>query len=239
MLAGYAPGGWSAWVKAACFRGVAVNDDWNELGPGGSRRAAMTLYSDPVGIHSHRARIVLAEKGISVEVVNVRRGELPEDLLDINPYHSVPTLADRELVLYDSRVICEYIDERFPHPPLMPVDPVTRARFRLALFRIEKDWYPIAEDLEQAADKRQLAQHRKILKDSLLSSADVFAAKQFFLSDEFSLVDASIAPLLWRLPAYGIDLGGKATAIRRYMDHVFARRAFRFSLTELELEMRS
>ncbi|MEM8547931.1 MAG: glutathione S-transferase C-terminal domain-containing protein, partial [Pseudomonadota bacterium] len=119
--------------------------------------------------------------------------------LDLNPYHTVPTRVDRDLVLYDSRVIIEYLDERFPHPPLMPVDPVTRAQFRLALFRIENDWYKLAEQIEEAAEKKQSTRARKMLKESVLASADVFAAKPFFLGDEFSLVDASIAPLLWRL----------------------------------------
>jgi RNA polymerase-associated protein len=151
----------------------------------------MTLYSNPASIHSHRARIVLAEKGIVIDIVSVENDELPEDLLDLNPYHSTPTLLDRELVLYDSRVIMEYIDERFPHPPLMPVDPVSRAQVRLALYRVEKDWYSLAEQLDKATDKKQAAQVRKILQESLLSSADVFAAKRFFLSDEYSLVDTA------------------------------------------------
>jgi stringent starvation protein A len=190
-------------------------------------------------MHSHRARIVLAEKGIVIDIVSVQNDELPEDLLDLNPYHSTPTLLDRELVLYDSRVIMEYIDERFPHPPLMPVDPVSRAQVRLALYRVEKDWYTLADQCEKATDKKQAAQVRKQLQESLLSSADVFAAKRFFLSDEYSLVDASVAPLLWRLPVYGIELNGSAAQpIRRYMDSMFARRSFKESLTDVELEMR-
>jgi stringent starvation protein A len=217
-----------------------VTDDWNNFGLGPSRRAAMTLYSSPTCIYSHRARIVLAEKGINIDVINVDVASPPEDLLDINPYHSVPTLVDRDLVLYDSRVIMEYLDERFPHPPLMPVDPVSRAQVRLALYRIEKDWYTNAEQLgDPAADRKQATQARKILQESLLSSSDVFAARKYFLSDEFSLVDASIAPVLWRLPAYGIELKGSGSQpIRRYMDFIFARRSFQESLTEAELEMR-
>ena len=105
----------------------------------------MMLYSSPTSFHSHRVRLVLAEKNISMDIISVQGPDLPEDLLDLNPYHTVPTLVDRELVLYDSRVIVEYLDERFPHPPLMPVDPVTRAQFRLALFRIEKDWYSLVD----------------------------------------------------------------------------------------------
>jgi RNA polymerase-associated protein len=181
---------------------------------------------------------VLAEKNINTDIVNVEGPDLPEDMMDLNPYHTVPTLVDRDLVLYDSRVIIEYLDERFPHPPLMPVDPVTRAQFRLALFRIEKDWYALAEQFEDDAEKKAPAKSKKMLKESILASAELFEAKQFFLSDEFSLVDCTIAPILWRLPHYGIDLGSQAAPIERYMKRVFARSPFQESLTELEQEMR-
>ena len=203
-----------------------------------NRRSAMTLFSRPTCLHSHRTRLVLAEKSINIDIVNVDGPDLPEDLMDLNPYHTVPTLVDRDLVLYDSRVIIEYLDERFPHPPLMPVDPVTRAQFRLALFRIEKDWYAIAEQFEDDAEKKAPAKAKKMLKESILASAELFEAKQFFLSDEFSLVDCTIAPILWRLPVYGIDLGSQAAPIERYMKRVFARSSFQDSLTELEQEMR-
>jgi RNA polymerase-associated protein len=198
----------------------------------------MTLYSNPTCFYSHRARLVMAEKSISIDVIDVDAANPPEDLLDLNPYHSVPTLIDRDLVLYDSRVIIEYLDERFPHPPLMPVDPVTRAQFRLALYRIEKDWYSQASQIDSAVDKRQATRARKILGESIIASNEVFAMKKFFLSDEFSLVDCSIAPILWRLPSYGIELGGQAKAIEKYMVHVFSRPSFQISLSELELEMR-
>ncbi|MCP4001804.1 MAG: stringent starvation protein A [Gammaproteobacteria bacterium] len=198
----------------------------------------MTLFSNPTCFYSHRARLVMAEKSIHIDLVDVDGVNLPEDLIDLNPYHSVPTLVDRDLVLYDSRVIIEYLDERFPHPPLMPVDPVSRAQFRLALFRIEKDWYTQAQLIEDAADKRQAARARKVLSESIIASADVFAIKKYFLSEEFSLVDCSIAPILWRLPAYGIDLGDDSAAIENYMDIVFSRPSFQESLTELEQEMR-
>jgi RNA polymerase-associated protein len=198
----------------------------------------MTLFSKPTCIHSHRTRLVLAEKNINIDIVNVEGPDLPEDLMDLNPYHTVPTLVDRDLVLYDSRVIIEYLDERFPHPPLMPVDPVTRAQFRLALFRIETDWYQLAEQLESESERKVAGKSRKMLKESILASADLFSAKQFFLSDEFSLVDCSIAPVLWRLPVYGIELGSHAEPIEGYMKRVFERRSFQQSLTELEQEMR-
>lgn len=203
-----------------------------------NRRSVMSLFSRPTCMHSHRTRLVLAEKSINIDIINVEGPDLPEDLLDLNPYHSVPTLVDRDLVLYDSRVIIEYLDERFPHPPLMPVDPVMRAQFRLALYRIETDWYQLAEEIDAEDDKKQATRARKMLKESILASAEVFTAKEFFLSDEFSLVDSSIAPVLWRLPHYGVELGDGSTAIDRYMDRIFSRRSFQESLTELEQEMR-
>jgi len=203
-----------------------------------NRRSVMTLFSRPTDIHSHRTRLVLAEKNINIEIANVQGPELPEDLMDLNPYHTVPTLVDRDLTLYDSRVIIEYLDERFPHPPLMPVDPVMRAQFRLALFRIETDWYSLAEEAESTADGRLSSKSRKLLRESILQSTELFGARPYFLSDEFSLVDASIAPILWRLPVYGIELGNQAEPIENYMTRVFARRSFQQSLTELEQEMR-
>jgi stringent starvation protein A len=225
-------------ARSAAKEGENVTDDWSNFGLGSGRRSAMTLYSSPNSIYSHRARLVLAEKGITIDVMQIE-GDLPEDLLAINPYNSVPTLVDRDLALYDSRVIMEYLDERFPHPPLMPVDPVSRAQFRLALFRIEKDWYSLTDQLVAGTDKKQTNQARKMLQESLVSSADVFAAKRFFLSDDFSLVDATIVPLLWRLPAFGIELTGAAAApVRKYMDYMFARRTFRDSLTDAEREIR-
>ena len=203
-----------------------------------NRRSVMTLFSKPTCLHSHRTRLVLAEKNINIDIANVEGPDLPEDLMDLNPYHTVPTLVDRDLVLYDSRVIIEYLDERFPHPPLMPVDPVTRAQFRLALFRIETDWYQLAEQFDGDTERKLATRARKMLKESILASVDLFDARTFFLSDEFSLVDCSIAPVLWRLPVYGIDLGTQAEPIERYMKRVFDRRSFQDSLTELEQEMR-
>src|SRR6202047_1972230 len=198
----------------------------------------MTLFSAPTDPWSHRARLVLAEKGISIELVNVDLHKLPEDLLDLNPYHSVPTLVDRDLVLYDSRVIIEYLDERFPHPPLMPVDTVTRAQFRLSLSRIERDCCALARQIDQEPDKKQSVKLKKILRDTILQSTDLFKVKPYFLSDEFSLVDATIAPVLWRLPYYEIDLPPQAQPIEKYAQMVFSRPAFREGLSEREQEMR-
>ncbi|MEE8092787.1 MAG: glutathione S-transferase N-terminal domain-containing protein [Gammaproteobacteria bacterium] len=203
-----------------------------------NRRSVMTLFSTPTDAWSHRVRLVLAEKSLNIDVIDVDDENFPEDLLDLNPYNSVPTLVDRDLVLYDSGVIIEYLDERFPHPPLMPVDPVTRAQFRLALYRIEEDWYSLAGEIEEGGDRKPVTRARKALRDSILSSVEIFGAKRFFLSDDFSLVDCSIAPILWRLDVFGIDLSSPAKPIQRYMDEIFSRPSFQGSLTELEQEMR-
>lgn len=203
-----------------------------------NRRSVMTLFSKPTCIHSHRTRMVMTEKNINIEIHSIDGPDLPEDLMDLNPYHTVPTLVDRDLFLYDSRVIIEYLDERFPHPPLMPVDPVTRAKFRLALFRIETDWYQLAEQFDADGDRKLPSKSKKMLRESILSSVDLFAAMRFFLSEDFSLVDCTIAPILWRLPEYGIELGSQADPIEDYMKRVFDRPSFQESLSELEQEMR-
>ena len=203
-----------------------------------NRRSVMTLFSGATDPWSHRTRLVLAEKGINIDFIDVDKGNLPEDLFDLNPYNSIPTLVDRELVLYDSRVIIEYLDERFPHPPLMPVDPVTRAQFRLALYRIERDWYSVVEDILKGGDRKSMVRACKVLQDSIVSSVEIFTSKRFFLSDEFSLVDCTVAPILWRLPILNVKLPTQAGKILEYMDNVFARQSFRDSLTELEEEMR-
>ena len=201
-----------------------------------NRRSVMTLFSSATDPESHRVRLVFAEKGITVEVVDVDASNKPEDLNDLNPYNSVPTLVDRELVLYDPRTIMEYLDERFPHPPLMPVDPVSRARARLALYRIEKDWYEQLPALESRSEK-VFTKARKILRDSLTASAEVFGAKPFFLSDEFSLVDATIIPILWRLKHYRIELPRQAKPVMQYAARMFERDSFRISLSDAEREM--
>jgi len=202
-----------------------------------AKRSSMTFFSDNTSQYSHRVRIVLAEKGVTVDLIEADAAHPPAELADLNPYNSLPTLVDRDLVLYESKVMMEYLDERFPHPPLMPVDPVTRAQFRLALFRIETDWYSLAEEADPL-DGKLSSKSRKMLRESILQSAELFSARPFFLSDEFSLVDCSIAPILWRLPLYGIEFGAQGEPIEAYMKRVFARRSFRQSLTELEQEMR-
>ena len=197
----------------------------------------MNLYSTSKAIECHRARIVLAEKEIAHETIEIDARKMPEDLIDLNPYCSVPTLVDRELVLYNSRVIMEYLEERFPHPPLMPVGPVARAQTRLTLYRVETDWYPLAEIIETKGEKA-VVKARKELAESIAATADVFSAMPFFLSESFTLVDASIAPLLWRLPNYGIELPKAAKAINSYADRMFEREGFQVSLTEAERELR-
>jgi RNA polymerase-associated protein len=197
----------------------------------------MTLFSDPQSLHSHRVRMVLAEKNVTCDIVDVDPVDLPEDVIDLNPYGTVPTLVDRELALYDSRIICEYLDERFPHPPLLPVDPVSRASARLYMFRVEHDWYSLVDQILSGGKAATKA--RKELREGLTAAAPILAHKPFFMSEEFSLVDASIAPLLWRLPALGVEVAGQAAKqINAYAGNMFTRAGFIGSLTEQEREMR-
>ena len=199
----------------------------------------MTLFSAPDEAASHRTRIVLAEKDVEIEIVNVTPGRFPEDLLDLNPDHTLPTLVDRDLVLYDSRIIIEYLDERFPHPPLMPVDPVTRAQFRLALHRIERDWYGLSRKLDKTpAGSPEADKARGELRDLVVQFTDFVRAKPYFMSDELSLVDVTVAPILWRLPRYRIDVPRDLTPLLKYANLLFSRPAFRLSLSSHEREMR-
>ena len=197
----------------------------------------MNLYTSATSIESHRTRIVLNEKDIVHEVILVDPKKMPEDLLDLNPYGSLPTLVDRDLVLYDSRVIMEYLEERFPHPPLMPVGPVQRAQTRLALFQVEHDWYPLVDIIETKGEKA-VSKAKKDLTDSITSIAEIFNAMPYFLSEDFTLVDASVAPILWRLRHYGIELPKQAQAVNSYADRLFEREGFILSLTEAERELR-
>jgi RNA polymerase-associated protein len=202
-----------------------------------SKRSVMTLFSDPTSLQSHRVRMVLAEKNVTVDIVDVDPANPPEDVLDLNPYGSAPTLVDRDLALYEPRVIMEYLDERFPHPPLLPVDPVSRATARQFMYRVEQDWYGLANTILEAGKGASRA--RKELKETLTLSAPIFNAKPFFMSDEFSLVDASIAPLLWRLPMLGAEPSGTALkSINAFAARLFRRDSFILSLTEAEREMR-
>ncbi len=170
-----------------------------------NKRSVMTLFSGPTDIFSHQVRIVLAEKGVSVEIEHVEPGHLPQDLIDLNPYQSVPTLVDRDLTLYDPHIIMEYLDERFPHPPLMPVYPVARGTSRQLMHRIQNDWYSLMSKIENGS-AQEAANARRQLSEELIAVSPVFAEMEFFMSEEFSLVDCYLAPLLWRLPVLGIEL---------------------------------
>ena len=200
-------------------------------------RTVLTLYTTADDIQCHRARLVLAAKGVSYDRVLVDPAKPPEDLIDLNPYVSTPTLVERDLTLYDTSVVCEYLDERYPHPPLMPIDPLSRARLRLAAVRIERDWLPEVEHIR--AGGRPAAAARKRLREQLLASLPLFKAARFFLNAEMSLADCLVAPVLWRLPWLGVDLGREGKPIIDYGDRIFNSQAYARSLTDAEKAMRS
>ena len=205
-----------------------------------AKHSSMVFYSDGNDHYSQRVRLVLSEKGVAVDIIDVDPNNMPEDLSGLNPYNSLPTLVDRDLVLYESMVIMEYLDERFPHPPLLPVYPVARAQSRLFIHRIQRDWCT-AVDLIVAGKAKEnvIEKARKELRESLISIAPIFSEKPYFMSDEFTLVDCCVAPILWRLPAMGIELPPKqAKSILVYMDQIFDRDAFQASLSEAEMDMR-
>jgi stringent starvation protein A len=202
-----------------------------------SKRSIMTLYSGSSDIESHRTRIVLAEKGVLVDVIEVERHENLEDFRELNPYNTVPTLVDRDLVLYSSQIIMEYLDERFPHPPLLPVYPIARAKSRLMIFRIEHDWYSLVNVIQKGSEKKA-EKARKDLLEGLVAIAPVFADSPYFLSEEFSMVDCCIIPILWRLPELGIEIPKQGKAILDYAERIFERDSFQASLTETEREIR-
>ena len=201
-----------------------------------NKRSVMTLYSGANDPYSHWVRLVLAEKGINVDIVEVHNNELPEELLHLNPYGTYPTIVDRDLVLYEPGIIVEYLDERFPHPPLLPVYPVARAKSRQMLHRISRDWYSLLNKIDSANEKESKAARKQLL-DSLISLAPLFGNKPFFISDEFTLVDCYIAPLLWRLPKLGLELPAAAKPIKAYAERIFQRPTFQASLSETEQEL--
>ena len=205
-----------------------------------AKRSIMTLYTGSDDVYSDQVRIVLAEKGVNFEAIEVVGNQQPpEDLIDLNPYNTVPTLVDRELVLFESPIIMEYLDERFPHPPLMPVYPVARARSRLMMHRVEKDWYSLMKNVFNGSEK-EAEKSRKELTESLLTLAPVFSETPYFLSEEFSLIDCCLAPLMWRLPAMGIQLTGRgAKEVSNYMELLFEKDSFQASLTDMERELRA
>jgi stringent starvation protein A len=199
-------------------------------------RTVLTLYSASDCVHCHRVRLVLAATGVVYDLVVVNPRSPPEDLLDLNPYNSVPTLVDRDLVLYDTSVICEYLDERYPHPPLMPVDPLSRARLRLAMMRVERDWLPFVAQIQAGGRPAETA--RKRLREALLSSIALFKAAKFFLNPELSLADCALSPLIWRLPSLNVTLPREAHAINEYGDRIFRNPGFTRSLTPEEKALR-
>jgi len=205
-----------------------------------AKRSSMTFYSDGESHYSHRVRIVLAEKGVTVETIDVDLDNKPEDLATLNPYNTLPTLVDRDLVLYEADIMMEYLDERFPHPPLFPVYPVARAQSRLWIYRIRKDWCTLVDPIMAGSGTpSQLDKMRKELRESLISIAPIFGEKPYFMSDEFTIVDCVVCPILWRLPVMGIDLG-KSKAVKLlldYRDRLFERESILASLSEQEKEM--
>ncbi len=206
-----------------------------------TKRSSMTYFSDPRDHYSHRVRIVLAEKGVTVDLVEADSANVPAEISEINPYSTLPTLVDRDLTLYETRVMMEYLDERFPHPPLLPVYPVARAESRQFIYRIENDWCPLVRVITSSKNKETVAAAGKELKDSLVAIAPIFAEKQYFMSDEFTLVDCCLAPILWRLDSLGIKLPRtrQTMPLLEYMERIFSRESFQESLTEFEHEMRS
>jgi stringent starvation protein A len=203
------------------------------------RAVGMTLYSDAADHYSHRIRFVLAEKETTVEIISINPQHKPEDLADLNPYNSLPTLVDRDVCLYETKVIIEYLDERFPHPPLLTSYPVARALTRQYAYRIERDWCTLVDVILHDDDDEKVIAARKELRESLISIAPIFVEKPFFMSDEFSMVDIMLAPILWRLPQLRIELPEKpCRPLLRYMDRLFAREAFVQSLSPAEKNMR-
>ena len=207
-----------------------------------NKRTSMALFSDPSDHYCQRVRIVLEEKGISSEIIDTDKNNINAEILEVSPYSTLPVLVDRDVCLYDSVTLMEYLDERFPHPPLLPVYPVARANIRLYIKRIANDWCTIFdrlvdEKLKQAEEKKL----KKQLKALILAANPIFKEKPFFMNEEFSLVDCCIAPILWRLPQVGIEIpnDAKNKPVNEYMKKVFTRDAFIKSLTELEREIRS
>lgn len=202
-----------------------------------TRKAVMTLFSSPTCAMSHCARLVLHEKGVTADIEYFDLKSPPEYLLEFNPNGTSPTLIERDLVLYDSRIIMEYLDERFPHPPLHQMDPVSRANARMLIKRIDQDWYQLLNDLLHSGEKKS-ARAKKALKESLIAAAPVFEMHPYFMGKEYSLIDCALSPLLWRLKSSGIDLNNLGTGIYQYSQRVFNRSAFQASLSPEEIEMR-
>ena len=196
----------------------------------------MRLYSGTTCPYSHRCRIVLYEKGMDFEVIDVDLMNRAEDIALINPYNKVPVLVERDLILYEANIINEYIDERFPHPQLMPPDPVMRGRARLFLHRFEQELYSQVDIIEQGGKNADKA--RAVIRDNLTQLAQILTKQKFLLGDEFSMLDVAIAPLLWRLDHYGIQMGKDAAPLMKYAERLFSRQGFIDALTPSERAMR-
>jgi stringent starvation protein A len=203
-----------------------------------TRRSIMTLYADALEPLGHAVRIVLAEKDVNVEICFITEQTKPEDLNDLNPYGSLLTLIDRELVIYEPQVMMEYLDDRYPHPPLMPVDPVSRANNRQIRQRVMRDLFSNVAALH-GRNELAAGNARKVVRDHLTAIAPAFTQQPFFLSAEMSLIDCCLVPLLWRLDYYDIKLPAQCKALMQYADRMFARPAFRASLSPEERAMRS
>ena len=203
------------------------------------RRSSMTLFSDPTCQYSHRVRIVLAEKGVTVDIEDIEATSVTDEIFDANPYGTLPTLVDRDLALYESKVVMEYLDERFPHPPLLPVYPVARAQSRLWIYRIERDWCALSDLILLDPNGDTGRDARQELNESLLGVATIFKELPYFMSEDYTLVDCCLAPMLWRLPQLGIEIedGTQTKPLHDYMERVFVRDAFQKSLTDLEREL--
>ncbi|QWT18379.1 glutathione S-transferase N-terminal domain-containing protein [Bacillus sp. NP157] len=199
-------------------------------------RTALTLYTSASDIHCHRTRLVLAAKGVAYDRIILKPDVPTPDLLELNPYGTLPTLVDRDLTVYDTLIVTEFLDERYPHPPLMPIDPLSRARLRLATWRIENDWLPEIEAILEGGRGADAA--RKRLREHLLFSVDLFRASRFFLNPEMSLIDCLVAPVVWRLPWLGVDLGPSGKPIVDYGERLFHSQGFARSLTPEERDMR-
>ena len=203
------------------------------------RRSSMTLFSDPTCQYSHRVRIVLAEKGVTVDIEDIEATSVTDEIFEANPYGTLPTLVDRDLALYESKVVMEYLDERFPHPPLLPVYPVARAQSRLWIYRIERDWCTLSDRILLDPNGDAGRDARQELNESLLGVATIFKELPYFMSEDYTLVDCCLAPMLWRLPQLGIEIedGTQTKPLHDYMERVFVRDAFQKSLTDLEREL--
>ncbi|TFL15754.1 glutathione S-transferase [Pusillimonas caeni] len=200
----------------------------------------MVLYSGTTCPFSQRCRFVLFEKGMDFEIRDIDLYNKPEDIAVMNPYGQVPILVERDLILYESNIINEYIDERFPHPQLMPADPVMRARTRLFLYNFEKELFVHVSVLENRAtpDEKALEHARNSIRDRLSQLAPMLLKSKFMLGEEFSMLDVAIAPLLWRLDHYGIELPKNAAPIQKYAERIFSRPAYIEALTPSEKVMR-